>query len=126
MGPATHPIRGDVPDVAQAMANFDAISYSKGQAVLKQLGAYAGDDAFLEGLRAYFRDHAWGNTTLQDLIGAVGSASGQDLAEWEAAWLDRAGTDTLVLSGDTLTVVGPDGRRAAAAPARHRLLRRRG
>ena len=24
MGPATHPIRGDVPDVAQAMANFDA------------------------------------------------------------------------------------------------------
>ena len=77
MGPAKHPIRGDVPDVAQAMANFDAISYSKGQAVLRQLGAYAGDDAFLEGLRAYFRDHAWGNTTLQDLIAAIATASGQ-------------------------------------------------
>ncbi len=117
MGPANHPIRGVVPDVAQAMANFDAISYSKGQAVLKQLGAYAGDDAFLEGLRAYFRDHAWGNTTLQDLTAAVGAASGQDLGEWEAAWLDRAGTDTLVLSGDTLTVVGPDGQ----SPRPHRL-----
>ena len=35
---------------------------SKGQAVLKQLSAYVGDDAFVEGLRAYFRDHAWGNT----------------------------------------------------------------
>ena len=116
MGPANHPIRGDVPDVAQAMANFDAISYDKGQAVLRQLGAYAGDDAFLEGLRAYFRDHAWGNTTLADLTGAIGSASGQDLAAWEAAWLDRAGTDTLVLAGDTLTVVGPDGDAAAAAP----------
>ena len=117
MGPANHPIRGDVPDVAQAMANFDAISYSKGQAVLKQLGAYAGDDAFLEGLRAYFRDHAWGNTTLEDLTGAIGSASGHDLAAWETAWLDRAGTDTLVLSGDTLTVVGPDGE----SPRPHRL-----
>ncbi len=120
MGPATHPIRGDVPDVAQAMANFDHISYSKGQAVLKQLGAYAGDDAFLEGLRAYFRDHAWGNTTLQDLIGAVSAASGQDLDEWEEAWLDHAGTDTLVLSGDTLTVVGPDGP-DGPAPRSHRL-----
>ena len=73
MGPANHPIRGDVPDVAQAMANFDDISYFKGQAVLRQLGAYVGDDAFLEGLRAYFRDHAWGNTTLADLTGAIGS-----------------------------------------------------
>ena len=77
MGPATHPIRGEVPDVAQAMANFDAISYPKGQSVLKQLGAYAGDEAFLDGLRAYFRDHAWGNTTLRDLTGAIGAASGQ-------------------------------------------------
>ena len=117
MGPANHPIRGDVPDVAQAMANFDAISYDKGQAVLKQLGAYAGEDAFLEGLRAYFREHAWGNTTLADLTGAIGSASGLDLAAWETAWLDRAGTDTLVLAGETLTVVGPNG----DEPRPHRL-----
>ena len=126
MGPATHPIRGDVPDVAQAMANFDAISYSKGQAVLKQLGAYAGDDAFLEGLRAYFRDHAWGNTTLQDLIGAVSSASGQDLAEWEGGVArPRRHRHARALRRHA------DRRRsrrsvAAAAPARHRLLRGRG
>jgi aminopeptidase N len=117
MSPATHPIRGDVPDVRQGTANFDQISYAKGQAVLKQLGAYVGDDAFFEGLRAYFRDHAWGNTTLEDFIAAVGSASGSDLNEWERAWLDSAGTDTLVLSGDTLTVTGPDG----LPPRSHRL-----
>ena len=91
MSPATHPIRGDVPDVRQGSANFDQISYAKGQAVLKQLGAYVGDDAFLEGLRAYFREHAWGNTTLEDFIDAVGAASGSDLSEWERAWLDSAG-----------------------------------
>ena len=37
MGPATHPIRAEVPDVASAFANFDAITYAKGQAVLRQL-----------------------------------------------------------------------------------------
>jgi len=44
MSPATHPIRGDVPDVAQAMANFDAITYTKGASVLKQLMAFVGED----------------------------------------------------------------------------------
>ena len=62
MGPASHPIRAEVPDVAAAFANFDEITYEKGQAVLRQLVAYVGEDRFVEGLRAYFRDHAWGNT----------------------------------------------------------------
>ena len=118
MGPATHPIRGDVPDVAQAMANFDSISYRKGASVLKQLCAHTGEDAFLQGLRAYFQHHAWGNTSLEDLIAAIGAASGQDLTGWEKAWLDEAGTDTLTLSDGTLTAAGPDG----AEPRPHRLV----
>ena len=109
MGPASHPIRGDVPDVTQAMANFDAITYVKGQSVLKQLVAYVGEDAFVEGLRAYFRDHAWGNTRLADLMSAVGEASGRDLTGWTEAWFDRAGTDTLVLTGSEVLATGPDG-----------------
>jgi aminopeptidase N len=109
MGPASHPIRGDVPDVAQAMANFDAITYVKGESVLKQLVAYVGEDAFVEGLRAYFRDHAYGNTRLADLMSAVGTAAGRDLSEWTAAWFDRAGTDTLTLSGGEILAIGPDG-----------------
>src|SRR6476469_6878069 len=109
MGPASHPIRGDVPDVAQAMANFDAITYVKGESVLKQLVAAVGEDAFVEGLRAYFRDHAWGNTRLSDLMSAVGEASGRDLTAWTEAWFDRAGTDTLVLSGTEVLATSPDG-----------------
>jgi aminopeptidase N len=109
MGPASHPIRGDVPDVAQAMANFDAITYIKGESVLKQLVAYVGEEAFVEGLRSYFRDHAWGNTRLDDLMSAVGAAAGRDLSAWTAAWFDRAGTDTLALRGGELLVTGPNG-----------------
>ncbi|MCW2793179.1 MAG: pepN, partial [Nocardioides sp.] len=109
MGPASHPIRGDVPDVAQAMANFDAITYVKGESVLKQLVAYVGEDVFVEGLRAYFREHAWGNTRLADLMAAVGSAAGRDLSEWTTAWFDRAGTDTLTLRNGEILAIGPDG-----------------
>ncbi|RIX27791.1 aminopeptidase N [Amnibacterium setariae] len=117
MSPATHAIRGDVPDVQQAMANFDAITYDKGEAVLKQLAAYVGEDAFVEGLRAYFAAHAWGNTVLDDLMGAFAAASGRDLSAWTGAWLDRAGTDRLELDGGVLRAASPDGE----APRPHRL-----
>jgi aminopeptidase N len=108
MSPATHPIRGHVPDVSQAMANFDQVTYSKGASVLKQLMAYVGEDSFVEGLRAYFREHAWGNTVLDDLMSAIGAAAGRDLSEWTVAWLDRAGTDVLRLDGSTITATAPD------------------
>ena len=108
MSPATHPIRGDVPDVAQAMANFDAITYTKGASVLKQLMAFVGEDRFVDGLRGYFREHAWGNTVLGDLMSAVGRAAGRDLDHWTVAWLDRAGTDILRLEGGTITATSPD------------------
>jgi aminopeptidase N len=108
MSPATHPIRGDVPNVAQAMANFDAITYTKGASVLKQLMAFVGEQTFVEGLQDYFREHAWGNTELDDLMTAVGRAAGRDLGPWTVAWLDRAGTDVLRLSDGVLTAESPD------------------
>ncbi len=113
MGPASHPIRGEVPDVSVAMATFDAITYVKGQSVLKQLVAYVGEEALLRGLRSYFERHAWGNATLDDLIGAIATAADRDLSAWTRLWLDRAGTDTIRLDVEggagRLVVTAPDG-----------------
>ena len=108
MGPATHPIRSDVHDVEAALANFDAITYAKGQSVLHQLMAFVGEEAFTRGLQSYFAAHAWGNTRLSDLISAVSEASGRDLERWTVDWLDRAGTDTVRIEGDTVVVDSPD------------------
>jgi aminopeptidase N len=108
-GPASHPIRSAVPDVAHAFASFDAITYYKGQAVLHQLMSLVGEETFVEGLRRYFTDHAWDNATLDDLMGALGTAAGRDLTTWREAWLDRAGTDTISLLGTTLLTSSPDG-----------------
>ena len=98
--PTTHPIVADIPDLEAAKQNFDGITYAKGASVLKQLVAYVGFDAFIAGSRQYFRDHAYGNTTLEDLLAALSAASGRDLASWAASWLQTAGISTLSVERD--------------------------
>jgi aminopeptidase N len=93
--PSTHPIAADIPDIAAVEVNFDAITYEKGAAVLKQLVAYVGRDHFLEGIRRYFAQHAWGNATLGDLLAALEASSGRDLSTWSKHWLETAGVNTL-------------------------------
>ncbi|MEV0738733.1 aminopeptidase N [Streptomyces sp. NPDC050549] len=106
-GPASHPIHQPIHDVAQAASIFDNITYPKGASVLQQLKTYVGEENFRTGMAAYFARHAWGNTTLQDLIDSLSEASGRDLDTWRTAWLATAGTDrfTLERDGDTLTLV---------------------
>ncbi|MGH3345719.1 MAG: aminopeptidase N [Nocardioides sp.] len=117
MGPASHAIRNEVHNVDSALANFDAITYAKGQAVLHQLMAYVGEEAFTLGLQDYFARHAWSNTRLVDLISAVERASGRDLQQWTSDWLDRAGTDTLTVTDGTVEAVAADG----GEPRPHRI-----
>ncbi|MEW2354492.1 aminopeptidase N [Spirillospora sp. NPDC029432] len=93
--PSTHPISADIPDIQAVEVNFDGITYAKGASVLKQLVAYVGRDNFLEGVRRYFRRHAWGNTVLSDLLDALEETSGRDLASWSKEWLETAGVNTL-------------------------------
>jgi aminopeptidase N len=94
--PSTHPVvPDDVGDTACALTNVDGITYAKGSAVLRQLVARLGDDAFRTGLRTYFARHEFGNATLQDLLGALADAGGQDLAAWADVWLRRAQVNTL-------------------------------
>ena len=93
--PSTHPIATDAPDVQTAEVNFDGITYAKGASVLKQLAAYVGVEQFLAGLREYFTEHAYGNTTLADLLRALERSSGRDLGQWSKLWLETAGINTL-------------------------------
>jgi aminopeptidase N len=93
--PSTHPVAADIPDLAAVEVNFDGITYAKGASVLKQLVAYVGLEEFLSGLRDYFRDHAFGNATFGDLLGALEKASGRDLSGWGQQWLKTTGLNTL-------------------------------
>ncbi|MGV9251215.1 aminopeptidase N [Streptomyces sp. NPDC003697] len=93
--PSTHPITADIRDLQDAKLNFDGITYAKGASVLKQLVAYVGRDAFLEGARRYFKRHAYGNTRLGDLLAVLEETSGRDMSAWARAWLQTAGVNAL-------------------------------
>ncbi|MBI5161403.1 MAG: aminopeptidase N [Micrococcales bacterium] len=99
--PSTHPIVADIRDLEDVQVNFDGITYAKGGSVLKQLAAWVGIDAFFAGVGNYFRAHAYGNTTLQDLLTELEKTSGRDLSAWAAAWLETAGVNTLRPSIET-------------------------
>jgi aminopeptidase N len=116
--PSTHPVAPtDVDDTDLALLNFDGISYAKGAAVLKQLVAWVGDEAFLAGLNEYFAAHAYGNATLADLLAALSKASGRDLSGWADVWLRHAQVNTLraeieqagaLYSGVTIVQTAPE------------------
>ncbi|MFG2518660.1 aminopeptidase N [Streptomyces sp. NPDC048527] len=93
--PSTHPIMAEIRDLDDVLVNFDGITYAKGASVLKQLVAYVGMDEFFQGVQAYFKRHAYGNTRLSDLLGALEETSGRDLTAWAKAWLQTAGINVL-------------------------------
>ncbi|MER6381967.1 aminopeptidase N [Streptomyces sp. NPDC001250] len=93
--PSTHPIMADIRDLDDVLVNFDGITYAKGASVLKQLVAYVGEDEFFKGVQAYFKRHAFGNTRLSDLLGALEETSGRDLKTWSKKWLETAGINVL-------------------------------
>ncbi|MFH8412515.1 aminopeptidase N [Streptomyces collinus] len=104
--PSTHPITADIRDLQDAKLNFDGITYAKGASVLKQLVAYVGEDAFLEGARRYFKRHAYGNTRLGDLLSVLEETSGRDMSAWSRSWLQTAGVNALTPQ----VLLGADGR----------------
>ncbi len=93
--PSTHPIAADNIDLEAVEVNFDGITYAKGASALRQLVAWVGEEAFVDGLRTYFRRHAWGSTDLSDLLLALEETSGRELGPWAHEWLQTAGVNTV-------------------------------
>ena len=100
--PSTHPVAGgEALDTQAALQDFDGISYAKGAATLRQLIAHIGDEAFIAGVGAYLREHAFGNGTLADFLGFMERASGKDLSGWSRSWLLTAGLDVIAADQKT-------------------------
>ena len=81
---STHPIVLDVSSSKTVDEAFDAIAYSKGEAVITMLEAFAGEDVWQSGIQRYMKRHAYGNTVTSDLWRAVEEAGAkglQDVAE---------------------------------------------
>jgi len=75
----THPVVQHVETVEQASQAFDAITYSKGEAVIRMLEGYVGATAWRNGVRRYIKAHAYGNTESDDLWREIERSSGQPI-----------------------------------------------
>jgi aminopeptidase N len=88
---SSHPIHQPVADELQAANIFDAITYNKGQAVLRMLEAYLGPEVFRDGIRRYIRARAYSNATATDLWNALSAASHANVAQVADDWTEQAG-----------------------------------
>ncbi|HEV8655653.1 MAG TPA: M1 family metallopeptidase [Candidatus Limnocylindria bacterium] len=88
---STHPISVEAKSAEEASQRFDAISYTKGAAVLRMIEGYLGEDAFREGVRIYLKRHAEANASADDFWHALDESSGQDVTAIANAWIKEPG-----------------------------------
>jgi len=92
----SHPVQQPVANESEASAVFDGITYSKGQALIRMLERYLGEDVFRAGIRKYMAEHAYANTSTADLWRALQEASGKPVASVAAAFTEQAGVPLVV------------------------------
>ena len=100
---SSHPIEQPVNNPAQIGELFDAISYSKGAAVLRMLEDFLQEEPFRRGLQSYLGDHQYSNARTEDLWTALGEASGQPVGAIMDTWTKQTGYPAL----DTQVRRGP-------------------
>lgn len=96
----THPIQQKVETESQAIDAFDEITYSKGQAFLRMLETWLGEETFRNGMRLYFKRHAMGNTTTANLWAALVEVSGKDVRRMAAGWTEQPGFPVIRVNAD--------------------------
>lgn len=97
----THPIVQEIKTVDETNQAFDAITYQKGEAVISMLEAFAGETVWRDGLRAYMRDHKFGNTRSKDLWQAVEKAGAPGLTAIAMDFTTKPGIPLVKVTGLT-------------------------
>ena len=87
----THPMQVQVTDESEIMKAFDSISYNKGEAFLRMIEVYLGEDAFRDGVRRYMKAHAYSSATTADLWAELCAASGKPVADIAARFTEQPG-----------------------------------
>ncbi len=88
---STHPISIEAKNAEEASERFDAITYTKGAAVLRMIESYLGEDIFRAGVRIYLNRHRESNASADDFWHALDEASGQDVTTIMNAWIKEPG-----------------------------------
>jgi puromycin-sensitive aminopeptidase len=99
---ATRPIEYPVGHPREAEGMFDLLTYEKGCGVLRMLEQHIGPEVFRDGVRAYLKEHAYGNTVTTDLWDALENASGAPVRDVMNTFILQGGHPLVSLSDGTL------------------------
>ncbi len=87
----THPIEAEVKSPHDINELFDAISYSKGAAIIRMLEQFLGEETFRRGLVHYLSTHQYGNARTEDLWAALAYVSGKPVKAIMDTWTKQPG-----------------------------------
>ena len=87
----TTPIFQEIPNLSAAKSAYGNIVYLKAPSMLRQAEFFLGADKFQASIRAFLKDHAFGNAEWADLVSAFERSSKRKLDTWAAAWVRRRG-----------------------------------
>jgi aminopeptidase N len=113
-------VREPVRTVYEAEEAFDAITYTKGSAILGMLHSYLGDGSFRRGIGLFLSRNAHGNASARELFEALGEAGRIDVAGVASTFVDQPGVPLVSIARSC-----EDGRgRLTLEQRRHRLTER--
>lgn len=96
-GPTAHPIR---PDHFIEITNFYTLTiYEKGAEVVRMLRNLAGEESFRRGSDLYFERFDGQAVTIEDFVGCMAEASGEDFSQF-MRWYSQAGTPDIDAHGE--------------------------
>lgn len=100
------PVRVEVKHPDEIHTLFDpAIVYAKGGRLLKMLMDFIGEDNFKKGLKKYFADHRYKNTTRDDLWKSLSEASRFDVNAFMDPWLTQSGLPIVRVNAEGSDIV---------------------
>lgn len=99
---SSHPVQVPVKRAQEVDEIFDAISYSKGCAVIRMLVNWLGIEDFRKGVISYLKRHMYANATERDLWNALSEASGKDVSSTMDGWIKQTGYPVVIVHEDRI------------------------
>ncbi|XP_063689885.1 puromycin-sensitive aminopeptidase-like isoform X2 [Bolinopsis microptera] len=104
----SHPIEVPVGHPEEVDEIFDAISYCKGNSVIRMLHNWLGAEKFRKGLALYLKRHQYKNALTEHLWAALEESSGQPVNKVMSTWTGQIGypmlTVEVVETSDSVTL----------------------
>lgn len=87
----TTPIYQEIANLSAAKSAYGNIVYRKAPSFLKQAEFYFGKDNFQSSVRAFLKNHEYGNAGWEDLVNELEKTSSRNLKNWADVWVKKPG-----------------------------------